>query len=37
MKLPLHASTEELANRLAVFFTEKVYKIREELQDLSRL
>ena len=36
MKLPEHASTEELANRLAVFFTDKVCKIREELPDLSR-
>ena len=37
MKLPERASTEELANRFVVFFTEKVCKIREELQDLSRL
>ena len=36
MKLPEHASTEELANRFAVFFTDKVCKIREELPDLSR-
>ena len=37
MKLPERASTEELANRFVVFFTEKVCKIRGELQDLSRL
>ena len=37
MKLPERVSTEELANRFIVFFTEKVCKIREELQDLSRL
>ena len=36
MKLPEHASTEELANRFAVFFTDKVCKIRDELPDLSR-
>ena len=36
MKLPEHASTEELANRFAVFFTDKVCKIRKELPDLSR-
>ena len=27
MKLPEHASTEELENRFAVFFTDKVCKI----------
>ena len=37
MKLPECASTEELANRFAVFFTDKVCKIRDELPDLSRL
>ena len=36
MKLPEHASPEELANRFAVFFTDKVCKIRDELPDLSR-
>ena len=36
MKLPEHASTEELANRFTVFFTDKVCKIRDELPDLSR-
>ena len=36
MKLPEHASTEELANRFAVFFTDKVCKIHDELPDLSR-
>ena len=36
MKLPEHASTEELANRFAVFFTDKVCEIRDELPDLSR-
>ena len=36
MKLPEHASTEELANRFAVLFTDKVCKIHDELPDLSR-
>ena len=36
MKLPEHASTEELANRSAVFFTDKVCNVRDELPDLSR-
>ena len=30
MKLPEYASTEELANRFAVFFTDKVCKIRDD-------
>ena len=36
MKLPEYASTDELANRFAVFFTDKVCKIGDELPDLSR-
>ena len=34
-KLPAYSSAQDLLNRFATFFKEKIYKIRDELPDCS--